>query len=213
MAYYNNSNKYGNGQVQTQDVWQIKHPVKILRWTKARSNRDGNGTNRGVEVQSTISGETRWVSLWSGNVLFKMLNWGSTCTYDPTVDTNNRLQIGNSQPPTNQAQADYFSRQAEFVPQQSVYEQIEQGYHPQNQQTEIQYDNHLSQNGDEPVQPREGSDNLNEAYLNKISMLMSMCLAMAEDICPQGYTSEQKQKVGTTLFLQYTKDIHTDIPF
>lgn len=215
MAYHNNSNNQTTSQVSD------RLPPGYYRkkaMTKARQGLDGS-PNRGILISDPQTGREQWVSIPTDNEVCR-LPYGSQVYYHghgsrPSLTFNEQVPQhfdNGGVPPTNQYQADQYARQAEFMP--SVYEQIHQSYNPPNQQTEIQYDNnHLNRDSHESVQRSESVDNLNENYLNKISMLMSMCLAMAEEICPQGYTSEQKQKVGTTLFLQYTKDINIDIPF
>lgn len=117
-----------NGQVNNQEspVWNQPHQIIIERWTKPRSNRDGNGSNRGILLKSTIDGSNKWLTLWSGHHIFRDLKWGASCYYDPNFEPHERLKIGigNQSPPpidNSQARADYYNQMAEPPRQQSTY--------------------------------------------------------------------------------------------
>jgi hypothetical protein len=213
---YTNS-KQSNNQV---DVWKQPQQVKIVRWTKPRPNRDGNGSNRGVEVQSSINGETRWVSLWDGHYLFKQAQWGSNVHYEPNAEPHQRLQLTannqqtNAPPQTNDPQvlADYYSRLAAQQPQQSLYEQVDNGLYPQNQQSELDYSNPYSYQNNDSQPSQNSSGDINEPLMNQIAMVYSQMLSMAEEICPQHYDPEQKKSVGISMSIAYFRQVKS-VPF
>lgn len=213
---YTNS-KQSNNQV---DVWKQPQLVKIVRWTKPRANRDGNGSNRGVEVQSSINGETRWVSLWDGHYLFKQAQWGSNVHYEPNAEPHQRLQLTankqqtNAPPQTNDPQvlADYYSRLAAQQPQQSIYEQIDNSLYPQNQQSELDYSNTYSYQNNDSQPPQNSSDNtIDDQLLERICLTLSNSVNLTKSLNPQ-LSEESIVKLAISASIAYQK-IKADSPF
>lgn len=178
---YNNNNNNNQSQVQT-DIWSQPQQVKIIRWTKSRPNKDGNGSNRGVQVQSLINNDTRWVSLWDGHHLFQSASWGSTVFYDPNAETHQRLQLTLAN--NTQSSADRYARAAEPQPDYNSH---------QYQQP----DNYYNQ------QPQQSQPRVDEGLMSDIASVYSQMLAMAESICPEGYDAEQRKSVGISMSIEY----------
>ncbi|WP_036478591.1 hypothetical protein [Myxosarcina sp. GI1] len=197
-----NSNTINNGQ-QT-NTWEHPQRVKIIRWTKARPNRDGNGSNRGVEIQAQNS-ETRWVSEWSNSEIFRLAQWGHEVWYygknqQPSIGLHSPAKQAGIEPQINlsQAQADYYSRVAE----KPLYDQIENNINntrPHGYQPELQ-----------PI--AESNIDIDEELINRLALVMSNCMNMAEEICPQTYTTEDRRAIAISMAITYHKQ-KNDIPY
>ena len=196
---YSNTNQNNPQQQAESQVWQTPQMVTIGRWTKPRQNRDGNGVSRGVCLKSSIDGSEKWISLYSNHHVFKMLNWGSQCFYQPTEEPHNRLQIGVApQQQTNQPQADYYSRQAQPANTQSVYEQIDnslQNSRPNGYQYDL---------NNQP-EPQQELATINDIEIERLSLIMSNCMLMARELNPN-ISEDTQSKLAMSVFIAYTKN-------
>ena len=113
---------YTNGQTTTSqaqniDVWANQQRVKLIRFSKVRTDNDGNAS-RGCLIQNE-QGDERWCSMPSTG-FFREIQWGQWCYY---YGHNIRPSLGllpiESKTPDakefimNQQEADRFSRIAE----------------------------------------------------------------------------------------------------
>ena len=104
MNYPNNNNNF------QQPNWSYPRQVIKKAMTKARTNKDGNGSNRGILIVDPQTQAERWININSINEVCKLQN-GSYCYF---AGEGNRpsLTVSQQTPLTNQSVADTYSRQA-----------------------------------------------------------------------------------------------------
>ena len=205
MQYQNNTQQY-NGQVQLDaEGFPIGSVIKKAM-TKVRDNLSGEGTNRGILIYHTQTGQERWVSVDSNSPVAKCSNGSSLYFHGkghrPSLTMNNISM--------NQPQADYYNRIAE-PPQQSVYEQINNGMYPQNQQNEFDY-NPISnqQNGSSQTPQRITDDtSVNDTAIEKACLIMSNTHNLLSSMLPN-VDDEEITKMTISIYISQTKN---NIPF
>lgn len=105
MNYQNNNTNF-----QQEPNWSYPRQVVLKARTKARPNKNGNGSNRGALIVDRATGAERWVNLPASAEVFNQSN-GGTCWYQ---GEGNHPSLLVQQPTNNtQSQADYYSAQAQ----------------------------------------------------------------------------------------------------
>ena len=196
---YNNTNNNNKQAFRIdEDGFPIGAVVKKAM-TKARANLDGNGSNRGILIHHTQTGQERWVSVNTINEVCKM-PFGSTIYFHgkgqrPSLTTSSSSSELESDTPPNttdpQVLADYYSRKA----QQSVYE----SYQPE---------------ADYETSYNEASESINDidAHLvEKLGVLFSDCCNLAMSLNPN-LSEESQVKIAISMGIAYQK-IKGDVPF
>ncbi len=155
--------------------------------TKPRPDKFSGRFGRGILIFNKQTGQERWVNVDSEDEAANMHNGGTL--YFHGKGKRPSLTLLNQQ---------YDSQH------QSLGEAIQSSYRGEAQQ---------KLNYEQPMQQTQANTDIDEQYLSALSMIMSMCLAMAEDICPNTYTPDARQKIATSLYISYLKSKDPNTPF
>ena len=211
MQYQTNNNAQQSKQQErfAPGYYQLKAK------TKERTGFDGN-PNRGILITDGVN--EQWITIPASNEVCRM-TLGSKVYYHghgqrPSLtfrqEQQNDQYFDNGGVRMNQPQADYYNRIAE-PPQQSVYEQINNGMYPQNQQNEFDY-NPISnqQNGGQNGQQRITGD-INDTLLESQCVLLSNAINLMSSLSPQ-LSEESIVKLAISASIAYQHKIK-DMPF
>ena len=181
----------------------IGHVVKKAM-TKVRDNLSGPGQNRGILILHRQTNQERWVSVDANSPVARCKN--GTMLYFHGKGQRPSLSMGNVnasvQPPLSNYNDQY----------NSLGESIEDSYNPSNgYQEEINYNYNNQQTSSQDSQPRSSDNTVDDALIEKLSLLMSNCVNMAQQLNPQ-LSEESVVKLAISVSIAYQK-IKSDLPY